>query len=75
MTYEEAELAECLAKTLGSEINAGRVSLRDQIAIAAMQGLLAADADWANRAETVAGAAYEQADAMLAAREPKTVPE
>lgn len=51
-------------------------SLRDRFAMAAMQGLLASDArfcreDYDKTVDLIAATAYEQADAMLAAREEK----
>lgn len=53
------------------EFNGKQLPLRDQFAIIAMQGLLAADSEYAVTPERVAFLAYEQADAMLKAREPK----
>ena len=49
------------------------MSLRDAFAIAALQGILAgywSNPDWTNmRPDTLAKAAYQHADAMIAARE------
>ena len=51
----------------------GGMTLRDYFAAAAMQGLCSNPRDGVGecRAEIIAGWAYEQADAMLAARERK----
>lgn len=52
-----------------TDISSG-ASLRDVIAMHAMQGLLA-NPDSAAQARLIAGWAYKQADAMLAARKEK----
>jgi hypothetical protein len=49
------------------------INLRDYFAAAAMQGLIASPREWVDEitSERIAAWAYEQADAMLAARERK----
>lgn len=44
------------------------MTLRDYIAVKAMQGMLAADTEWTMNAGLIAEHAYEQADAMLVER-------
>lgn len=45
------------------------MTLREYFAAKAMQGLLAADTEWSMGPEMISRLAYEQADAMLKARE------
>ena len=45
------------------------MDLRDQIAIAALQGILANPNNWMAVPEVLADAAYKQADAMILERE------
>ncbi|WP_180182938.1 hypothetical protein [Acinetobacter sp. YH01020] len=45
------------------------MDLRDQFAIAALQGLLANPQNWMVESEVLASAAYKHADAMIAERE------
>jgi hypothetical protein len=49
------------------------MSLRDYFAAAALQGLMASPREWVDEitGERIAAWAYEQADAMIAARERK----
>ena len=49
------------------------MDLRDQIAIAALQGLLANPNNWMSVPEVLAEAAYKHADAMIAEREKDSV--
>jgi hypothetical protein len=58
---------EYLAATLAAELD--MPTLRDRFAMASMQGLLASASDVAGRPDDLAAMAYEQADAMIAARE------
>ncbi len=52
----------------------GGLSMRDWFAGTALTGLLASDADQNLPADRVAQWAYDQADAMIAARKPKEAP-
>ena len=55
----------------GDDCSRPSVTLRDYFAAKAMQGMLSTDRFGAASEETIADWAYEQADAMLRARESK----
>lgn len=71
---EEPHCESCESKSAGTGIFFGGtqgMTLRDYFAAKAMQGMLSTDRFGTASEETIADWAYEQADAMLRAREAK----